>query len=99
MRRMIGRAIEACSRRALRAYLGVRLPAAKIRQDDQLQNRAFVAEQLRAAIAEVRTWMAELDRLDCELAAQDREIASMHAKREALQSHVQEEDEAWRITP
>lgn len=27
MRRMIGRAIEACSRRALRAYLGIRLPA------------------------------------------------------------------------
>lgn len=99
MRRLIGSCIDACSRRALRGLLGLRLPAARIRQNDQLQNRAFVAEQLRVAIAEVRELMAELNRIDCELAAQDRELQRMQQQRETLRTASDESERAWRITP
>lgn len=99
MRRLIGRCIEACSRRALRAYLGVRLPAAHIRRSDQLKNREFVAAQLRETLAESRAWLAELDRIDCAIAAQDLEVKKMERQRAALRDAAPDDEEPWRITP
>lgn len=99
MRRLIAQAIDACSRRALRAYLGVRLPAARIQQNDLLKNRDFVAAQLSESLAESRQWLAELDRIDCAIAAQDLDLEKMRRQRDRLQAAPTEPDEPWRMTP
>lgn len=80
MRRMIGNAINTACRHALRAGLGLRLPAARIRQHDLEDERARVVQQIREALEETNHLIGELNRIDNEIAAQRADTARLQDK-------------------
>lgn len=81
MRRLIGTAITQACRLALRIGLGLRLPAAKIRQHDLCKAREFAANKVRTAMDESVCWMREVHRLDAAIAAANADIDRLHEKR------------------
>jgi hypothetical protein len=84
MRRLIGTAITTACRLALRAGLGLRLPAAHIRQHDLIKNREYAAAKVREAMDDTAYWMDELHRLDDAIDAAGADLAQMHQQRKGL---------------
>lgn len=84
MRRLIGTAIISACRLVLRAGLGLRLPAAKIRQHDLIKNRDYAAAKVREAMDDTAYWMDELHRLDDAIDAAGADLAQMHQQRKGL---------------
>lgn len=67
MRRMIGNALLAACRCALRVVWGIRIPAARIRLHDQQRNREHAVEQMFLSQSSATYWANELQRIDLEL--------------------------------
>ena len=81
MRRVIGSAITKACRLALRFGLGLRLPAARIRQHDLCKCRQFAAGKVRDAMDSSVYWMREVHRLDAAIAAANPDLERLHEKR------------------
>jgi hypothetical protein len=79
MRRLIGTAITQAWRLAMRLGLGLRLPAAKIRQHDLCKCREFAAGKVRDAMDASVYWMREVHRLDAAIAAANADLDRLHA--------------------
>lgn len=84
MRRMISTAIHNACRLALRFGLGLRLPAARIRQSDLIKTREFAAAKVRESLDETAYWMNELNRLDAAIDAAAEDLERIHQKRQGL---------------
>jgi len=84
MRRLIGTAISSACRLALRLGLGLRIPAAKIRQHDLHKSREFAASKVRDAMDGSVYWMREVHRLDAAIAAAHADLERLHDKRRGI---------------
>lgn len=77
MRRTLGIAIQKACAIALRAVLGIRIPAARIRIHDQQHNRAHAEEQFYLATRSAIYWADEMHRCDAEIAKADDVLRAM----------------------
>jgi hypothetical protein len=77
MRRTLGLAIQKACAIVLRAVLGIRIPAARIRLHDQQHNRAHAAEQFYLATRSAIYWADEITRCDAEIAKADDVLRAM----------------------
>lgn len=84
MRRAIGRAIQKACAVVLRATLGIRIPAARIRVHDQQRNRDLAAEQFLLATRSAHYWADEITRCDAEIAKSADALSTMEAHRNRL---------------
>lgn len=79
MRRLIGTAITQACRLALRFGLGLRLPAARIRQHDLYKSRELAAAKVRNAMDASVYWMREVHRLDSAIVAANADLERLQA--------------------
>jgi len=86
MRRLIGTAIRSACRVALLIGLGVRRPAASIRQHDLLAERERIADQVRQSIEQAPSLIGELHRLDNAIALQRAEMDHLDETRHRLRT-------------
>lgn len=86
MRRLIGEAIDTVCRRAARAMLDLRLPAARIRQHDLYEEREKVANQIRALVEETNHLVGELTHIEKEIADQRVIMALMQERSDRLRT-------------
>lgn len=84
MRRLIGNAVLAACRVALRVVWGIRIPAARIRLHDQQRNREHAAEQLFLSKSSATYWANELQRIDADLADAEAALLSMEHQQQRL---------------
>ncbi len=84
MRRVIGTAITSACRLALRASLGLRLPAVRIRQHDLIKKREYASEKVRESLDTTAYWMDELHRLDDAIEAAGADLAQIRQQRKGL---------------
>jgi len=63
---ILGRSIDATANAVLRQVYGLRIPAARVRLQDRLDDRHFVLHKIEQAKADHAHWTAELGR--CETA-------------------------------
>jgi hypothetical protein len=84
MRRLIGTSIQSACRFALLIGLGIRQPAAKIREHDLIAERERIAAQVRQSIEQASSLIAELHRLDNAIAAQHADMNRMDETRHRL---------------
>ncbi len=84
MRRLIGTAITQACRLALRFGLGLRLPAARIRQHDLCKSREYAASKVRDAMDASVYWMREVHRLDAAIATANADFERLQATHRGL---------------
>ena len=84
MRQLIAAAIDYACRRALYVWLGLRIPAARIRHEDLSQLRQHAEDRFLLALGEAEYWNKEIDRLDDEIGRSSRDLCRAFARREQL---------------
>lgn len=80
----VGDRIDRACKFLLFVVLGLRLPAARIREHDLATNREFIEAQLLESIGDVRHWMNELADCDDTLEHATRHSQGLVERREAL---------------
>lgn len=84
MRQLIAAAIDFACRRALYVWLGLRIPAARIRHEDISQMRQHAEDRVLRALGEAAHWNKEIDRLNDEIDRSSRDLCRTLARRERL---------------
>jgi len=80
----VGDRIDRACKFLLFVDLGLRLPAARIREQDLANNREFIEAQLLESIGDVRYWMNELADCDATIENATRHSKALIEKRQAL---------------
>lgn len=84
MRQLIAAAIDYACRRALYVWLGLRIPAARIRHEDLSQLRQHAEDRVLLALGEAAYWNKEIDRLDDEIDRSSSDLCRAITRREQL---------------
>lgn len=84
MRQLIAAAIDYACRRALYVWIGLRIPAARIRHEDLSQLRQHAEDRVLRALGEAAYWNKEIDLLDDEIGRSSRDLCRAFARRERL---------------
>lgn len=84
MRQLIAAAIDYACRRALYVWIGLRIPAARIRHEDLSQLRQHAEDRVLRALGEAAYWKKEIDRIDDEIDRSSRDLCRAFARRERL---------------
>ena len=84
MRQLIAAAIDYACRRALYVWLGLRIPAARIRHEDLSQLRQHAEDRVLLALGEAAYWNTEIDRLNDEIDRSSSDLCRAITRREQL---------------